>query len=341
MTDAVLGSPERAVSRLTDSPVLIVGDVMLDHYQYGVVERISPEAPVPVVQVQKEEYKLGGASNVAKNILTLGGIPRLLSVCGNCGREKGLIELLEQNNIDFSFVTEEGRRTTAKTRVIAQNQQVVRVDHESSEKIKNETASRILELIEKEVDTFPVIILSDYGKGVICRTLLEGLQRICRNRRKPPLILVDPKVRNFSLYKNVSLLTPNTMEASQSTGMEINARDDVLRAGMKIFQKLDCEHLVITLGPEGMAFFESPGKVWRIPTLARKVFDVTGAGDTVIAVLGLAFSAGLGLKESCILANYAAGIVVGQLGTASVTRSELIESIQKLPSVEIEPWLTG
>ncbi|MFP4070736.1 MAG: bifunctional heptose 7-phosphate kinase/heptose 1-phosphate adenyltransferase [Desulfovibrionales bacterium] len=325
------------IAKLKESPVLIVGDAMLDHYQFGRVERISPEAPVPVVTVEREEYKLGGACNVARNLRQLGGRPKLISVCGDCGREERLQQQLDFEGIDFDFIQENARTTTIKTRIIAHNQQVVRVDHETPVSLKKSSVAKILSAIEREKDNFPVIILSDYGKGVICPELMKGLRQM--NSRSAPKIIVDPKVKNYDLYKETFLLTPNATEASQGAGMEIFGREDVLKAGIRLFKRLRCTHLVITLGPEGMAFFESPDKVWRIPTVARKVYDVTGAGDTVIATIGLGFSAGLELKESCILSNYAAGIVVGQIGTAAVTPEELEASIANLPPTTMEPWL--
>ena len=326
------------VRSLADSPVLIVGDVMLDHYQFGRVERISPEAPVPVVMVEREEYKLGGACNVARNIKRLGGRPKLIGVCGDCGRQNAMTAMLEEEGIDFVLVTETARKTTIKTRIIAHNQQVVRVDNESPKKIGPATVGRLHEELLRARDDHPVIILSDYGKGVVCREFMDGLKDLAQSGNRPKL-LVDPKVKNFELYKGVTLLTPNTAEAGQSVGVAIGSREEIIKAGQRIFRKLRCDHLVITLGPEGMAFFESSERVWGIPTVAQKVFDVTGAGDTVIATIGLAFSAGMGLMESCILSNYAAGIVVGQIGTAAVTPQELIESIHTLPATCAESWL--
>jgi D-glycero-beta-D-manno-heptose-7-phosphate kinase len=325
------------VRSLADSPVLIVGDVMLDHYQFGRVERISPEAPVPVVMVEREEYKLGGACNVARNIKRLGGRPKLIGVCGDCGRGPALTAMLEEEGIEFSLVTESARKTTIKTRIIAHNQQVVRVDNESPRTIDSATVALLHDELRRVRDDYPVIILSDYGKGLVCREFMEGLLDLAGEGRAPR-ILVDPKVKNFELYRGVTLLTPNTAEASQSVGVPIGGREDIIRAGKRIFGTLECDHLVITLGPEGMAFFESPDRVWGIPTVAQKVFDVTGAGDTVIATIGLGFSAGLGLMESCILSNYAAGIVVGQIGTAAVSPEELIDSIRTLPEISVESW---
>jgi D-glycero-beta-D-manno-heptose-7-phosphate kinase len=326
------------VRSLADSPVLIVGDVMLDHYQFGRVERISPEAPVPVVIVEREEYKLGGACNVARNISRLGGRPKLIGVCGDCGRQSTLTSMLEDEGIEFALVTETARKTTIKTRIIAHNQQVVRVDNESPRKIDSSTITLLHDELRRVKDDYPVIILSDYGKGLVCKGFMDGLLELAGTGRAPR-ILVDPKVKNFECYKGVTLLTPNTAEASQSVGVEIGSREDIITAGQRIFSKLRCDHLVITLGPEGMAFFETPDRIWGIPTVAQKVFDVTGAGDTVIATIGMGFSAGLGLMESCILSNYAAGIVVGQIGTAAVSPEELIDSIHSLPEISAESWL--
>ena len=327
------------VPALAGNPVAIVGDCILDHYLVGEVSRFSPEAPVPVVAVKSERHLLGGAGTVARNVSTLGGRPLLIGVFGRDPVADRLTSLLDEEGIDARLVPDKLRPTTRKTRVIAHNQQVVRVDQELCEPVRGAVLDQVFAELEKALQTAPVLILSDYGKGLVTRRFMERLAELLNRLPRRPLVLVDPKVRNFALYKGVDLLTPNTKEAAEGAGVPIEDRTGILRAGLAVFRKLQCRHLLITLGPGGMALFQSPDQVLHIPTAAQKVFDVTGAGDTVIATLALALASGFSLLESCILANHAAGIVVGEVGTAAATAQDLARHLSTAPDLPVEAWL--
>lgn len=329
-----------AVDQMAGKKVLIIGDLVLDHYVIGGVGRISPEAPVPVVEVDTERYVLGGAGNVARNVKTLGGRPVIIGVCGHDNESQLLDDLLEADGITALTACDNYRPTTKKTRVIAQNQQIVRVDREKCEPVSASVLENIMTHVQNEAQDAGVIILSDYGKGLITAEFMTRLEKLVSALPKRPRILVDPKMRNFHLYKNVDLLTPNTKEAGEGAGMPISAkREDILRAGHAIFDKLGNSNLLITLGAEGMALFESKNHVRRIPTAARKVFDVTGAGDTVIATLGLALAAELDLITSCAIANYAAGMVVAEVGTAAADADALKAALKSYDDSPVETWL--
>ena len=332
-----------AVRSLAGHKVMIIGDCMLDHYLAGDVSRISPEAPVPVVHVTREEYLLGGAGNVARNIAALGGSPHLISLVGDDEDGRTVRTLLEADGVSCRLVADGLRPTTRKTRILAQNQQIVRVDMENAAPLEGEPLDAVFAEIERHIDSTAVIILSDYGKGVISREFMERLRSLMGYLERKPLILVDPKTVNYDLYQGVDLLTPNTKEASEGAGlppgMHADGPDAVIAAGLALFRRLGCNHLLITLGGEGMALFESPERVRHIPTFARKVFDVTGAGDTVIAALALALSAGCGLLTAATLANYAAGITVGQIGAAVATPEEIVDAVLSLPAPAPADWL--
>lgn len=335
-------SPARLAARipsLAGSRVVIVGDCILDHYLVGEVSRISPEAPVPVVQVTSERHLLGGAGNVARNVQALGGSPTLIGLIGDDPAAGQLQALLAEQRIESRLVQDPARPTTRKTRVIAHNQQVVRVDREQCEPVRGPLLDQIFAGLESALHAAPVLIVSDYGKGLVTRRFMERLGELLDRLPKRPLVLVDPKVRNFPLYKGVDLLTPNTKEAAEGAGVAITDRNGILRAGLAVFRKLACRHLLITLGPDGMALFQSPEDVLHIPTAAQKVFDVTGAGDTVIAALALALAAGFSLLESCVLANHAAGIVVGEVGAAAVSAQALQDHLSTAPDLPVEAWL--
>ncbi|MGE4297462.1 MAG: D-glycero-beta-D-manno-heptose-7-phosphate kinase [Desulfovibrionaceae bacterium] len=328
-----------AVGAMRDKRVLIVGDLMLDHYVSGEVERISPEAPVPVVRVSSERHLLGGAGNVARNVAQLGGAPHLISVVGADTNGAFLATLLQQESIAMDLVRDTARATTVKTRIIAHNQQVVRVDHESDGPVSEATRDAILVAVDQRIDDFEVVLLSDYGKGLVTPAFMDALRARMQACPTRPKLLVDPKTRNFSLYRNAFILTPNAKEAVEGAGLYAGSgKSGALRSGEAIFQKLACDHLLITLGAQGMALFQSLDAIQHIPTVARKVFDVTGAGDTVIATLGLALAAGIDLLTASLLANFAAGIVVGQIGAACVSPDELAQAIDALPVPHITPW---
>ncbi len=318
-----------AVERFSQGNVLVIGDIILDRYVWGEVNRISPEAPVPVVEVTKETRVLGGAANVAQNLATLGAKPVLCGVVGNDNIGLELMDLIEgMGLITEGIVVESSRPTTVKTRVIAHNQQVVRFDRESTEKIGEKTLEKIQECIEKWSKDSSVVLISDYGKGVICQPLMDSLRD--SRPRFPGIITIDPKIGNFDLYKGADVITPNHHEAGYFCQFIIHDQETLKKAGWKMLQDLHCRSVIITQGKDGMTIFEQDGTMTHIPTMAKQVFDVTGAGDTVIGTLSLGLSIGLDLKPSAMLANFAAGIVVGHVGTYPVHKEELIKAIKDL-----------
>ncbi|MDA2929375.1 D-glycero-beta-D-manno-heptose-7-phosphate kinase [Acidobacteria bacterium AH-259-O06] len=315
----------RIVKCFSDQPVLVVGDLMLDQFVWGKVERISPEAPVPVVEIVKESIHLGGAANVACNLAVLGARPLLVGVVGSDEAGQRLIEELHRQDISSEGVVRDSdRRTTIKTRIIAQHQQVCRTDRESNAPLSEAILERILELYQTFFDQAKGIIVSDYAKGALSGTLIEDL--IQQSRRAEIFLAVDPKVGDFSIYRQASVITPNKKEAESASGVKIVDELCLIRAGQRLLEMTGARHLLITRGEEGMTLFEDD-KHSHIPTVAREVFDVTGAGDTVIASLTLAVAAGASVWEAATVANHAAGVVVGKLGTAAVTVDEILSSI--------------
>ena len=327
------------LARCRGARILIVGDVMLDHYLFGEVERISPEAPVPVVRVEKERHLLGGAGNVAKNVAALGGHPILLGVTGDDDAGRAIGALLENEGIEAGLVADKSRATTIKTRIIARNQQVVRVDREVKTPLDRERRELLIQTLGRYLDGVGAVIVSDYGKGAISAPVMDAIRERAAALAEPPPLIVDPKTYQYDLYQGAWLLTPNLKEAAECSGLRVSSKAEIIRAGHAIFKKLRPKHLLITLGAEGIALFESPGKISRIPTVARNVFDVTGAGDTVIASLALGVAGGLTLRDACIAANAAAGIVVGRVGAASVTMDELTAEFARGHAPELETWL--
>ncbi len=330
----------KLLNRLKGARVCIVGDCMLDEYLVGDAERISPEAPVPIVLAEEEHRVLGGAGNVARNIRMLEGRPLLISVCGRDGRADMLREELEREQIDYHLSGDPERPTTLKTRVIARNQQVLRIDREDRRPVGAAIRKNVLDCLRKtlEQEPFEVLILSDYGKGLISGDFMAELAAVLAALPRSCKVLVDPKTPNFPLYTNAFLMTPNRKETHEASGLPVESRDELLAAGRKVFADLACQHLLTTLGPNGMALFLDPATVVHIPSAARRVFDVTGAGDTVIAVVAQCLAAGLSLLDSCLIANQAAGLVVGQVGAATVTPEELREAVLASESLELEYW---
>jgi D-beta-D-heptose 7-phosphate kinase/D-beta-D-heptose 1-phosphate adenosyltransferase len=316
------------LARFSEAKILVVGDIMMDRFIWGNVSRISPEAPVPVVLIEKETLLLGGAANVVNNIHSLGGH---VSLCGVIGDDEGgqrVLRELTQRGVDIrGLMIEEGRQTTTKTRIIAHQQQVVRIDRETTDFLKSSTFRDLSTFIDGHIKDFDGIILSDYGKGILTRELIRALiQRACETKR---FVMVDPKLKNFFFYRGATVITPNTGEASAAAGVPITDLSSLKRVGKALLKRLRCEVLVITRGEEGMALFEPNQEPYLVPTVAREVYDVTGAGDTVIGTMALAMAAGVGVKDAARLANYAVGIVVGKVGTATVTQEELAREIER------------
>jgi len=319
---------KRTIKNFNKASVLVVGDLMLDEFVWGKVSRISPEAPVPVVWTTSESVMPGGASNVAHNIKALGGTVYLSGVVGNDSRGALLVDELEKRGVNASgVVRDQERPTTLKTRVIAHNQQVVRIDKEKVDNISPDSIDRMLEYASGIIKDIDAVVIEDYGKGVIVPRFVEKLIRLARRHKK--IVTVDPKENHFRLYRNATCITPNLYEAARAVGLV--SRDDlpVEDIGGHLIKQLNSDVLLITLGEEGMCVFEKGAKPTRIPTMAQDVYDVSGAGDTVISTYTLAVVSGAKNIEAAHIANCAAGIVVGKVGIAVATQKELIEKIKK------------
>jgi D-beta-D-heptose 7-phosphate kinase/D-beta-D-heptose 1-phosphate adenosyltransferase len=313
------------LQRFSQASVLVVGDLILDHYVMGRVSRISPEAPVPVVHVESESLRLGGAANVFNNILALGGKADLCGVIGSDESGRLLMkELGDKRSSRGGVVIDHDRPTTRKSRVIAHNQQIVRYDIEERSELKAALRQKILRYVESRIRDLSCVVVSDYAKGVVSSALMSEITRLAALRKVP--VIVDPKVEHFSYYKGVTVLTPNHLEAAQASGLHGDGDQTIDEAGAMIRQRLGCQSVLITRGEKGMSLYESDGASWHLPTKARQVYDVTGAGDTVIGTLALALSAGASIKTGAVMANYAAGIVVGMVGTATVSPTQLSEA---------------
>jgi rfaE bifunctional protein kinase chain/domain len=314
------------LQRFPQASLLVIGDLILDHYVMGRVSRISPEAPVPVVHVESETLRLGGAANVFNNILALGGKADLCGVIG--ADESGrllLKELGKSRSGRGGVIIDHDRPTTRKSRVIAHNQQIVRYDMEGRQELKGTLQKRLLRYVESRIRELSCIVVSDYAKGVVSAALMAELTRMAALRKIP--VIVDPKVEHFGYYKGVTVITPNHLEATQAAGLHGDDDHTINEAGAVIRQRLGCQSVLITRGEKGMSLYEGEGTSWHLPTQARQVYDVTGAGDTVIGTLALALATGASMREAATLANHAAGIVVGMVGTATVSPKQLLEAV--------------
>jgi D-beta-D-heptose 7-phosphate kinase/D-beta-D-heptose 1-phosphate adenosyltransferase len=319
----------RSIRNFRGKRILVVGDLMLDRFIWGSVSRISPEAPVPVVEIRKESTCLGGAANVATNIRSLGGTPVPLGILGDDFEGKRLREEFRRLGSPLGgLIVEKGRPTSIKTRIIAHHQQVCRTDREDRSPIPASLQSRIADRFRAALPSVDAVVVSDYAKGLITAPLLKQILPLAKAARK--IVCIDPKLRDFSVYRPATIITPNAAEAEHASGVAISGTQDLIRAGKKILRQSGIEHLLITRGEEGMALFESNSRVTHIPTVAQEVFDVTGAGDTVISTLALSLVSGLSMLAAAVLSNIAAGIVVGKLGTASATPDELTAAIRNL-----------
>lgn len=304
--------------------IIVVGDIMLDHFIKGAVSRISPEAPVPVVDVKKEFFVAGGAGNVAVNLAALGAKPVMISVVGQDLGGEMLKGFLREKNVNIYGVAEDpDRPTTQKIRVMADQQQIVRFDRESKKVISPSVAATCMKSFELAVKTAKGVILSDYGKGMLSDHNIQTIIDTCRKHNIP--VCVDPKIDNFKKYKHITCMTPNTKEAWEGAGESPKPGEEaILALGDKILNMLEAESILITRSADGMTLFEKDHKTpFTVRATAREVYDVTGAGDTVISVLTLALAAGATLREASVIANYAAGIVVEKSGTATTSREEV------------------
>ncbi len=313
--------------------LLVVGDIMMDRSVFGKVSRISPEAPVPVIIAETENFNLGGAANVAHNIRSLGGTVSLCGIVGDDENGQRLYERIVEKGIQTEGIFfEQGRQTTVKTRIIAHHphyQQLVRVDRETTDHLKTATFRNLSKFLTEKIEDFDGVVFSDYGKGLLTKRLIQTI--IYRARQSKKLIMVDPKVKNFFFFKGATVITPNTNEASEAARIPVTDQASVERVGRSLLKRLKCNALVITQGKDGMAIFEPHREPYRVPTVAKEVYDVTGAGDTVIGTMALALGTGprVSVKDAASLANYAAGIVVGKVGTATVSSEELLKVIKK------------
>lgn len=297
--------------------VLIVGDVMLDRYWWGSVSRISPEAPVPVVNLENMSLVAGGAANVAANVAGLGAKPFLIGIIGEDEEAGFFSEILKEKNISSDFlVKSSNRRTTIKTRVIAHSQHVVRIDQETKLKLTEREEENIWKRIEKLIDSADVIIVSDYGKGIITENITSRLITIARGKDK--FVMVDPKGKNYHKYKGATILTPNRFEVAEVLQLEDYEQSTIENAGQQMLNDYSLDSLLITQGEAGMTLFEKNGKTTHLPVSARNVYDVTGAGDTVIACLATAVGGKATLMKAAKFANQAAGLVVEQMGTTAI-----------------------
>ncbi|MEA1971465.1 MAG: D-glycero-beta-D-manno-heptose-7-phosphate kinase [Thermodesulfobacteriota bacterium] len=310
------------ISRFHSSKVLIVGDIMVDQFIWGKVSRISPEAPVPVVKVTSESLLLGGCANVLNNVFSMGGKVAVSGIVGSDDMGSWLIDKLKKMNIDTAgIIVEHERPTIVKTRVVAHSQQVVRFDREDKSPVSRDSLQGIIEYIKSMKDGLGAVVISDYNKGVFSEELIRGIREITLERGI--ILCIDPKQSDFSLYRGCDLITPNHQEMERALGIELKNDDDITNGGRALVREFDFGALLVTRGEEGMSLFENDGRVTHIPTVARDVFDVTGAGDTVIGVFALCIAAGATFREASILANHAAGIAVGKVGTAPVYQDEL------------------
>jgi rfaE bifunctional protein kinase chain/domain len=307
--------------------VTVLGDVMLDEFVWGRVGRISPEAPVPVVEVAEESFHLGGAGNVAASVRALGGRAALAGVVGEDEAGQRVLGALFAAGVESRLVLPSPERpTTIKTRIIAHGQQVVRTDREDSSDVPDWTVERLVEGLRGEIAATDAVVVSDYQKGVVTPALLRRVLPLARRGRRP--VLVDPKLRHFRLYRGATVVTPNQLEAEQATGVRLQGPESLEAAGRRILKVLDCRAALITRGEQGMSLFERGKPPLHVPAAAREVFDVTGAGDSVIATLALALAAGATLPEAAALANAAAGVVVAKVGTAQATPDEVLAAVQ-------------
>lgn len=314
-------APNRAADvfeRMRGKRVLVVGDVMIDEWVWGAVSRISPEAPVPVVAVTDHSFTLGGAGNVVNNLRALGAAVTLATVIGDDAQGARVAELLDGIGVDrASAIVVSDRPTTRKTRIVAHNQQVVRADWESVKPLSEADETRLCAAVERLAPQHDAVVFSDYAKGLLSRRLVEAAARA-------PVVAADPKPSNMALFSGVTCVAPNVHEAALATGISIDDDASLMRAGEALAAALGCRHVVITRGEHGMALVSADGERLLIPSVARTVYDVSGAGDTVIAVLALALAAETPIALAVRLANFAAGAVVGKLGTATASAGEIL-----------------
>lgn len=313
---------QQIINQFTNHRIIVLGDLMLDEFIWGEVRRISPEAPVPVVEVKRESWHLGGAGNVISNLLELGAQAVPIGIIGDDEAGKLLNRKFAAcGAMTDGLIIDASRPTTRKTRIVAHSQQMVRADREDRSPINAEIEARVLAAFNLQLRDAEAVIISDYDKGLLTPHLLESL--IAATHAQGKIVCLDPKIKNFLSYRQVDVITPNQPEAERASGIEITDGASLIAAAHRIRETLDCVNVLITRGEHGMSLLDSQNGMTHIPTVAREVYDVTGAGDTVIATLTLAMAAGANVIEAAIIANHAAGVVVGKVGTATISQSEL------------------
>jgi len=308
-------------------PIVVVGDLILDQFVWGTVDRISPEAPVPVVRTTRESFHLGGAGNVAHNVKALGGVPRPVGVIGEGSFASRMMEAMTAESIDAAGVVKiPGRVTTVKTRVVAHSQQVVRFDREQDDPVDEATTAKLVAAASRMLEGAGALVVSDYEKGCVTPGLLEQLLPVAKKRGLP--VLVDPKPAHWRSYGPVTVIAPNVSEASRMSGVRIRTDQDLVEAGLTIRRSLGCRAVLLTRGEKGMLLLEEGGEPFPIRATSREVFDVTGAGDTVVAALAVGLAAGASLRDASMIANLAAGVVVAKVGTAVASPAEVLAAIE-------------
>ncbi len=314
------------VDRAKDQKIIVFGDLMVDQYLWGNVTRISPEAPVPVINIASEQVRFGGAANVAFNLLKLGVTPLLIGAVGNDRMGENFYRMMQENSLPMDGVIKiENKPTTVKTRIIGNNQHIARVDQESTEGILAEDQEKLYEVFQKNIEDSEAVLIQDYNKGLIVPQLISHVIGLAEKRDK--IVTVDPKFENFFEYKRVTLFKPNTKETEEALAMRIKNDNDVLEAGQKLLQKLGSKAILITRGSKGMALFEKNGEHSFIETKARKTADVSGAGDTVIATITFALCGGADIKEAVTLSNFAAGLVCEEVGVVPINIDKLTTAV--------------
>ncbi|MCD4828284.1 MAG: D-glycero-beta-D-manno-heptose-7-phosphate kinase [Candidatus Cloacimonetes bacterium] len=307
--------------------VIVLGDLMLDHYLWGKAERISAEAPVPVVEVSREEHRLGGAANVVHNIIALGGIPVVMGLVGADSRADTMRKLFAARGVtELHLVIDPDRPTTLKSRVIAHNQQVVRVDFERTTVIPAKLEDELLARLAEEIPRADAVLLEDYNKGLLSQRVIRQAIALCRKHDK--IVTVDPKFRNFFDYEGCTVFKPNVRELEKNLGTAVDTDEEFLAAAHELLERIDCGHLIITRGEKGLSIFTPGQEPVNIPTFAQEVYDVSGAGDTVIGALTLCLAAGCAIADAAIVANHAAGSVCGKVGIHPAHPDDILSSFR-------------
>ena len=319
---------EEIIRRFSQKRIAVIGDLMVDRYLWGSVRRISPEAPVPIVDIESESIALGGAANVANNLFYLDVVPVMMGVVGTDTIGNVLIEIMNNNGMPTEGVIRDpSRQTSEKTRIIAHDQHVVRADRESRYDINEQAQQHLLDHLESVIETLDAIVLQDYNKGVLTVKVIRGCIDIANKYNK--MIAVDPKFDNFFEYQNITLFKPNTREIEQAMGVVLNSDEQVLDIGSQLCERIRCQHLLITRGEKGMILFNMGGEWGHVPTRARRIHDVSGAGDTVISTMVAAMVGGADIKEAATLANEAAGVVCEEVGITPITLDKLRKAIAR------------